>query len=85
MPAKRGAKYIMTIAAQDLVPLETGDPLRFKVEKKDLAVQIVGNDPFLEAVQDTGKIFLAGDIRSWAVLSHDFQLAPVVSGIGRKV
>ncbi len=42
----------MAVAAQHLRPGVAGDALRLPVEKEDPALHVVGDDAFLEVVQD---------------------------------
>jgi hypothetical protein len=49
----------MAIPADNFLAPETGDPLSFLIEEKDAPVKIMGNNPFLEVIQDPLQVFLA--------------------------
>jgi hypothetical protein len=51
-PAEGCAEDLVAIPAQHLLSAVAGDALRLPVEEKDAALQVVGDDPFFQVVQD---------------------------------
>ena len=60
----------MTVAAENVLPLDPGDLLGSIVKEENLPVHIMGQDPFLEAVEDGFEIFPVCD----AFEDHDIPV-----------
>ena len=56
LPAERGSERLVAIPAQHLRAAVAGDAFRLPVEEKDAPLQVVGDDPLFQVVQDMFQI-----------------------------
>jgi len=78
VPAKRPSERLVAVFSQDLFPGKSGNPFGFFIKKQNPPFQIVGDDSFLEVIQNPFQGFSTGyepiDTQSRAFLKRPFLL-----------